>query len=566
MMKVGWFGYGGNSWQALQLTDDLFGAGMELITCHEYENATVRYSPEIIGDFISLCDVIILPQRLRQPAKSTNKLAIAWANHAAVVASPLPEYLAYIDHGHNAMIAKDNKEMVRMCLEVCTNEGLRNKLRTNGYATATNAFNPVDLIHKYLSLKKAKIGHLHVVIPHYAKDKRYLDLTLESLRESLSYTDYSSSITVVSSSEVSPEAAGAEVIQLADKCSFSKAVNIGIKKAPPNTTHFLLLNDDVILSKSAIKEMLANSTPTTILNPHSNCDKGWLHNNDIVVGGTSLIPAMKYEEIYPIINAIKDVGQLGAATIDCPFCAFYATLIPRAMMDQVGYLNETFVNGGEDYDWCERAKRLGFRTAFTNAAFIFHFGGVSRKYHEDQNQQLHLQEDQFNNGLTKRMWQSKGRVGIWTGFAWEEWDLDSYKVGGIGGSETCAGRLAQEYANDGYHVQMIGAHKTQTQHNVDMINTSEFKPEENYYDLFIASRNLAPVNDSLRAKKIVAWSHDLWLLSGKEISQYHLNRINNFITLTEWHRGFFIDHHQIPAEYQHKVIVIPNGVNTELFE
>ena len=90
MFQVGWFGYGGSSGLVEFLLEDLELAGIKLSTCHEYPIATVKYTPDGIYDFIDSCDIIILPARLRlQPAKSVNRLALAWSKKKACVVAPL---------------------------------------------------------------------------------------------------------------------------------------------------------------------------------------------------------------------------------------------------------------------------------------------------------------------------------------------------------------------------------------------------------------------------------------------------------------------------------------------
>ena len=37
------------------------------------------------------------------------------------------------------------------------------------------------------------------------------------------------------------------------------------------------------------------------------------------------------------------------------------TLIPRLVIDEVGLLDEGFTNTGEDVDYCNRIRKLGFK-------------------------------------------------------------------------------------------------------------------------------------------------------------------------------------------------------------
>ena len=51
-MKIGWFGYGGNQWLVEMHRDAIQSMDHELVTCHEYPNATVQYNKDTINQFI----------------------------------------------------------------------------------------------------------------------------------------------------------------------------------------------------------------------------------------------------------------------------------------------------------------------------------------------------------------------------------------------------------------------------------------------------------------------------------------------------------------------------------
>jgi glycosyltransferase involved in cell wall biosynthesis len=324
------------------------------------------------------------------------------------------------------------------------------------------------------------------------------------------------------------------------------------------------------MSSKGLRDMFEALGPRddVILNPYSNCDKGWLHHDDIEVGGVPLVPNMTIEQLGHILPSLKKLNVGTDKTLmPTTFCAMYCTLIPRRVFDRVGLLNTQFSNGGEDYDYSERAKRHGFQTYWTRNAFCFHFGGKTRKVAEEANHTAHHKEDEQNNSLLHRKWHTKQRkiVGIWSGPSWGSdsgWGLDTYKTTGIGGSELCAGRLAETAAANGCHVLMYGDHVRSTQNGVDLIPWQDFRPEEEWFDLFIASRKLDPVTEQLRARKVVVISHDIWLMSGQHISPFHRNKVDKFVCLSPWHKKFFTEYHALPDG---KVVVIPNGVNVEMF-
>lgn len=566
-MIIGWFGYGGNAWQADQFREDINLKGWSLLTCHEHPNADVKYSSDSINNFIDMVDVIILPSAWKtQPAKSVNKLAQAWSRGKPCIVSPLPAYRKYVEHGKDAFIAESKEEFLKYLNDLATDNNLRKKLGEAGRYKAYQKLHPRTLINKFLDNLNPRF--LQIIIPHYTASTDLLNLAIESV---LGSTGPERDILVVSSSEIKPsfEDPRVRVLHQDQRLSFSQANNWGLRNIHPRTTHILLLNDDTIVSKHTIQAYFdAMGTKDIILNPYSNCDKGWLHNDSLNVAGVSLVPAMKLPQIEPIVENVKTYCPSTDSTlINSPFCAFYATMMTRKIFETVGYLSTEFSNGGEDADYCYRARRHGFDSYWTKSAFVFHFGGASRKYAENIDAQAHKSEDDRNISLLHKRWPKQGkkaikRIGIWTGPAWETWDLQSYKTTGIGGSETCAGRLAEMFASDNHVVTLFGEHENKEYGSVILKHFSNFHPEEDYFDLFIASRNLAPVVPGLRAKKTIVWVHDIWLLSGQQIPKSQLDRVDAFICLSPWHRKFFSDYHGVPLD---KIQIIPNGINVELF-
>ena len=580
--SVGCFGYGGTVALVEQYREELELSGIQLKTCHEYANATVSYNKETIFSFIDSCDIIILPCRTKlQPAKSVNRLALALSRRKACVVSPLDSYLRYFKDGEHVLIADTKEQWLEAIFKLRDDVELRERLAINGCSQnlqlhpsnqVTNLFAELSYHNMFLT-GWPQDTFVQIIIPHYAPRLDYLELTVKAAIESWGPAR---DILIVSSSSVDPrhlkfqstKDTQVRFIYENEKKTFSQANNIGIQNAHPQTTHFLLLNDDTILAHRALGSMvrLLSKTDDFILNPWSNCDKGWLHNDILTLDNKDLHPNMRIEDFTSeeLTKLANMDGSDHTGVQNAPFCAFYCTMLPKKIIDTVGTLNTIFKNGGEDLDYCERAKRYGFNTHWTKEAFCFHFGGKTRAVSENENFQQHHKEDAENNLRAKKRWQiGKKRIAIWTGPAWETWDIDSYKTTGIGGSETCAARLAQTAAAEGHSVTMYGAHEFKEQYGVQLMPWDWFRPEEEYFDLFIASRTLNCIDQRLKAKKVLVWIHDIWLMSGKEISEYHRSRVDKFVCLSPWHTDFVSNHHQLPKD---KITIIPNGINVELFE
>lgn len=572
-MKVRWWGYGGNHWMAEKYRDILTDIGIKLETCHEYENADFKYNKDTVHEFIRDADVIILPYREKQPAKSVNRLGQAWSLGKACIIWPLPSYLDYAVDGENCIIVRDDNEFLTQVKRLKDNPELIRKLGEKGRETAFKNLHPRDYIKRYmLSLKKSK-KHVHVVIPHYSPTLEYIDLAVESV---FNQKGVSCSLAVSSSSKVKPNYVGANgvptvVYHQEARMSFAEAINKGMSLAPEETTHYLIFNDDAILSEYCLKNMLESlGDEKALMNPYSNCDKGWLHNDSLKIIKDDKIldmyPGMSLNQVEYFLEAIKTYNPASnqKQKIETPFCAFYCTLIPKQVWDDVGLINMGFSNGGEDADYCYRAHKLGYKTYWNKSSFCFHFGGKSRKVSQDEDPHRHEIEDNFNNNLLRQRWpKNKKRIAIWTGPAFEKWDLDSPYSTGIGGSETCAVHLSRYLAEQGHHVTMFGDHEDKEQYGVHLKPWTSYNPKEEYWDLFIASRNIAPINDDLKAKNILVWVHDIWLLSGQHIPQKVRDKVTKFICLSPWHKEFFKNHHGVTDD---EIYIIGNGVDTSIYE
>ena len=595
---------GGHSWQADMLRDTIEDLGMVLKTSSEYPNADVRYNKDTINQFIDSMDIIILPSRKAiTSAKSVNRLAQAWSRGKPCIIVPLPAYLQYATDGEDVLVVRSEQDWVKHLKDLRDNPDKRVSMGQKGLKKAMEYLHPKDLPgHFFEAIEKAdniltskeimQNLFVQIIIPHYSNRTDYLELAALS---ALGVDGPQREVLVVSSApenyevHLSDELIGHKNFRFVYspvRLNFSEANNLGLMNINPKATHIWLLNDDTIVSKQGMLRLLEAIGKRTdlMLNPYSNCDKGWLHNDHLFVGTKELVPAQSIEEMREFLDGLRNYEvPENREILTAPFCAMYATLMHRKVWEKIGDLNTHFKSGGEDLDFSHRAHRLGIETAWTKNGFVYHFGGRSRKFSEQTNYEQHHAEDQHNNSLVQKMWGRDGkkkRICIWSGPAFEKWDLYSYKrplpiefggkpdgSPGIGGSETAAARLAMEFTKDGHHVMMVGDHPDCEQEGVELVFWNKFRPEEHFFDLFIASRNANCIDGRLRAWKTVLWLHDIFCLSHREphnqFSELHLNKIDYFLALSPWHKQFILEYHKnIPEE---KVLIVPNGICTELF-
>jgi hypothetical protein len=126
--------------------------------------------------------------------------------------------------------------------------------------------------------------------------------------------------------------------------------------------------------------------------------------------------------------------------------------------------------------------------------------------------------------------------------------------------------LAEAASRSGWQVTMIGDHSPQWFNNIELVSWKEWNAESDLYDAFVASRNIAPIDWKLKSKKVVVWTHDIFVMGVKKLPDWALERVDNFVVLSPWHRQFFLEYHEVPEKFHKKVVIVPNGVFTEFFQ
>lgn len=396
-----------------------------------------------------------------------------------------------------------------------------------------------------------------IIIPSY-KSLKYLKLTVESVKRN----SKNFNLIMVNSGDDSEvrsylqQESGITLIDSQERLSFSQAVNKGLKAS---NNDVVILNNDVIVGENWLSAF--RKSPFDITNPFSNCDAGWIHDHYPVVGNVKLHPNMQLGDVdneslmnyqSPFTEIIKR-DQPGQSWV-----AFYATYIKKKVIDSVGLLDDTFLNGGEDYDYCRRAVKLGFNCGHVFSSWVFHFGGKTRKVSEDENYVQHHKEDDFNNAHMK--FKDRPTVVIYTGQAWEQWNIRNINTIGIGGSETCAALLSREFSKLGMRSILFGDCEDEVIDGVEYINWQKFDyfKERNYIDYFISSRTTDPLRHQIKNGRNFVWAHDIFL---QNIS--NIEKIDKFICLSPWHIDFFSDHHKID---KNKIYMQPNGIDLTRYD
>lgn len=370
------------------------------------------------------------------------------------------------------------------------------------------------------------------------------------------------------------------IIRSEERLNFSQALNLGI--AASSAPYLCFMNDDVIVSHGWLEPLVAAVTGNVgVVNPLSNCDRGWLHDYDLSAAGMPLLPGQN--TLRDGLVALKDSpapgippsALYGAALgrdnyYERDWVAFFCTVLSRAVLDSVGRLDELFANGCEDLDYCRRAGRMGWRCAVAERSFVFHFGGTSRAARESELPAEYREEDHANNRRIALKYERPTLV-IHTGHSYEPWTSRNIASGGIGGAETAAARMAGEFAALGYRAVVVSscAGMEETIDGVEYLDYENFPAfaDTNAVDVFVASRYISIYDYPIRAAKRYLWAHDIFAL-GTEYGEHDrvrawYDRLDGIFVLSPWHREFFARHHQIPLD---KLILTGNGIDAERFE
>jgi GT2 family glycosyltransferase/predicted SAM-dependent methyltransferase len=415
-----------------------------------------------------------------------------------------------------------------------------------------------------------------IIIPTY-NNLEYLRACLNSIEQN---TDYPHRI-IISDAGSKKEVwdylndlKGVTVIGNKDiRLNFSQACNKGIDES--STKYFVLLNSDVIVSKGWLENLVQRMEKTPklgICGVLSNCDKGWLHGTKstpnyrmILSSGLELIPGMTLSqiplnELYDLMEK-SNLDHTGEFTSQ-PWIAFYACIFSRRIINEVGKLDETFKNGCEDYDLCFRMTKYGYSIGQDAGSFVFHYGGVSRSSTPEFSM-----EENFNKNRIRTKW-SKKKIVIYTGPALEKWDKRKVSTG-MGGSETWAARMAEQFSLKNYDVTVYA--DIEGEEIVEQTG-ERYRPyssliEDLKYDCidyFIASRTTSVFMYSpfLHALKKYVMIHDIWM-SPDPNYDIHESAIDGYVVLSDWHKEFVMKHHRIP---EHKILKTFNGIDQQFYE
>lgn len=170
-----------------------------------------------------------------------------------------------------------------------------------------------------------------------------------------------------------------KVIENHENLGFSKANNIGMEVSKGE--FLLLLNSDTIVELNTLKGAIAfisdhkhiGALGCKILLPSGKLDPACKRSFPTPLNG--LYHSLNLDMAFPESTRfgaynLTYVDENKTCSIDCIMGAFM--LVPRAVIDVVGMLDEDFFMYGEDIDWCYRIKQAGYQIIYYPEVRIFH--------------------------------------------------------------------------------------------------------------------------------------------------------------------------------------------------
>ncbi len=576
-LTIGWIGMGGNAHLAEALRPLINSMGHRLLTIHEADTADREWHTDTWQQALIYCDAAIVPaDYIRQPSKSNNRLTTLMALGLPTIASPLDAYLRIITPGENALIAASTEEW-RQCIELLQQSETRWRIGQAGKEVARRDFHLDKIASAWRDLVIKQEPIVDIIIPT-RNNPEYLLACVQSIQIC---TTLPHNIIVVNNGSPGSLPAlppGVVVVQSNSPLPFAAAINLGIRHG--TAPRVCIANDDIIMTHGWLEPLLeCIDNGAGLCNPLSNCDYGWLHNYELDIDGVPLLPggnvlrngsiALRDGDGAVPVERLYHFQPCTTRSYNREWVAFFCTVVDRRVLDAVGPLDEEFLTGCEDLDFCRRAAALGYTSSVDERSFVMHFGGVSRRQSEQNDPERHQREDEENHERIALKY-SRPVLALHTGTAFEPWTAEAINSGGIGGAETAAAHLAEAFVQCGYRVLLFCPCEGMegVYNGVEYTDISRFNAiaSTTVFAVCIGSRYTAIFSAPIRAQRRYLWVHDIRALdTANESTSVHTlaNTLDGIVCVSPWHRDFFAAHYGISAE---KIAVIGNAIDTGRFQ
>lgn len=161
------------------------------------------------------------------------------------------------------------------------------------------------------------------------------------------------------------------VLENDENLGYTGGNNVGLRHALAHESSYaLLLNNDTVLAPDFLR-LLVEAV-------ESNPDAGiagpmvyYYDRSDLIWSAGGAID-WRRGETWMVGLGTPDAGQFGIVPREVDFVTGCALLVKRAVVEQVGLLDERFFAYYEEGEWCVRARRAGFKIVHVPQAKIWH--------------------------------------------------------------------------------------------------------------------------------------------------------------------------------------------------
>lgn len=327
--------------------------------------------------------------------------------------------------------------------------------------------------------------------------------------------------------------------------SRSQALNHGLRESKER--YVVLLDDETIVSRHWLPAMMAEAMVPGIgaVGPFSNHG---IPDEPIVVAGRDIRKASTFEDVAGILREIEAHCR-PKKVVERPWIAFSTVLLARKAVEDVGFLDETS-KGHEDYDYCQRLRKAGYRIMSVHDSFVFHFNRTP-------------QATDARVPAVAAPGSDKPVFAMYTGPAWERWNAASLENEGLGGSETAAVYISRAFAKKGYRSLVFGDCKDRegTFEGVEYLDWSRFDrwADSSRMDIFVSCRLPEVFGRPIQAEYKICLATD----TAFHTDDVHADRIDRFFAISPPHRDLLAARYRIPPE---KIFVTRCGVDLARFE
>lgn len=137
----------------------------------------------------------------------------------------------------------------------------------------------------------------------------------------------------------------------------------------------------------------------------------------------------------------------------------------------------------------------------------------------------------------------------------EMWTPLDIEGKGIGGSETAAVRLADEFSKRGHYVTVYGPEEG-VYNGVVYRHWQKYDPTTER-DVVIVSRELAPLQERPNASIVMLWCHDIAYNDG-DFTEEIAGRVDKIVLMSEWQKGYWQERYPWLAD--EKLVVAGNAI------